>query len=203
MKKKQTSFTLPVMICTAMLSALAFVLMLLELPYILFPTAPYLKLDFSDIPAIFGAVVFGPVCGILVELIKNILEMLVRGIGTQMGFGNIQNFLVGCAYVIPFALLYRRMEKRGIGLSARLIASGIVGLVVMIIIGFLSNLVMAPLFFRFFLGDPMTWEAAVAASIISIPFNAIKAILLTVLMIPVITLGIKPIKKMVHSAGTL
>ena len=87
---------LVMMVATAMLSALALVLFLLfEFP--LLSAAPYLKMDFSDIPAIFGAVVFGPVCGVMVELIKNLLEMMVRGLGSQMGFGNIQNFLLGCA----------------------------------------------------------------------------------------------------------
>ena len=64
---------LVMMVATAMLSALAVVLFLLfEFP--LLSAAPYLKMDFSDIPAIFGAVVFGPVCGVMVELIKNLLE---------------------------------------------------------------------------------------------------------------------------------
>lgn len=96
-----------------MLAAISLVLyLLLEFPML--PAAPYLKMDFSDVPAAFGAVMFGPVCGLSVELIKNILEMLIRGMGTQMGFGNLQNFLIGCAYVLPYALLYRRMEGREI-----------------------------------------------------------------------------------------
>lgn len=100
---------LVMMVATAMLSALALVLFLLfEFP--LLSAAPYLKMDFSDIPAIFGAVVFGPVCGVMVELIKNLLEMMVRGLGSQMGFGNIQNFLLGCAYLLPLPL-FSRIKK--------------------------------------------------------------------------------------------
>ena len=101
---------LVVTIATAMLGAIAFVLMMLEFPLPLF--VPYLKMDFGDVPAVLGAVLFGPWCGIAVELIKNLLEMLVRGLGTQLGFGNLQNFLIGCSYMLPLALIFRRSEKR-------------------------------------------------------------------------------------------
>lgn len=110
MSARTKSQHLQALVATAMLSAVALVLMLLEFP--LLPAAPYLKMDFSDVPAVLAGVLFGPVYGVLTELLKNLLEMLIKGIGTQMGFGNLQNFLIGCSYVLPFTLIYRRGKKK-------------------------------------------------------------------------------------------
>ena len=90
MSARTKSQHLQALVATAMPSAVALVLMLLEFP--LLPAAPYLKMDFSDVPAVLAGVLFGPVYGVLTELLKNLLEMLIKGIGTQMGFGNLQNF---------------------------------------------------------------------------------------------------------------
>ena len=85
-----------VMICIiAMLSAVSFVLFLFEFPIL--PSVGHLKLDLSDIPALVAGVFYGPRPAVIVELIKNIIELIAKGFGTQMGFGNMMNFIVGCA----------------------------------------------------------------------------------------------------------
>ena len=68
---KKTKNPLLVICITAMLSAIAFVLMLWEFPVAPIPAAAHLKMDLSDIPALFGAIVFGPGAGIIIEFIKN------------------------------------------------------------------------------------------------------------------------------------
>ncbi len=182
------------MVATAMLSALALALFLIfEFP--LLAAAPYLKMDFSDVPAIFGAVVFGPVCGVMVELIKNLLELMVRGLGSQMGFGNLQNFLVGCAYLLPFAALFTGFKKKNLSTFWRLILASLAGTVSMLVIGFFSNWAVAPLFFQFFLNDPLGSGEALAAAWISVPFNLIKGLILSVLMVPLLTLTLKPVRR--------
>ena len=97
-------------ICS-MLSAMSFVLMLLEFP-VTPPAMGHLKMDFSDIPALFVGVIFGPVYSVIVELVKNLLELVFKGMGTQMGFGNLMNFIVGCAYIVPFSLVLRRKKEK-------------------------------------------------------------------------------------------
>ncbi len=185
---------LVILVATAMLSALALAIYLLfEFP--LLPTATYLKMDFSDIPAIFGAVVFGPVCGVMVELMKNLLEMMIRGLGSQMGFGNLQNFLVGCAYLLPFAACFNGFKKKNLSTTWRLILASLAGIVSMLVIGFFSNWAVAPLFFQFFLNDPLGPGEALAAAWISVPFNLIKSLILSVLMVPLLTLTLKPIRR--------
>ena len=101
------------LVLISLLSAIAFVLMMLEFPiFAAIPGLQHLKLDFGDVPAAFAGALLSPGVGVVVELIKNLLELLVRGIGSQMGFGNLMNLLVGCAYVVPFALLYKRFLGR-------------------------------------------------------------------------------------------
>jgi len=88
----------------AMLSAVSFVLMLLSFPIAaVFPA--FLKLDLSDLPALLGGFALGPVAGILIELIKNILNILIKGTDTG-GVGELSNFIVGCFFVVPASIIY-------------------------------------------------------------------------------------------------
>ena len=74
---------------TGVLSAAAFVLMLIEIPVpMLIP--PFIKFDFSDLPALIGAFAMGPLCGILIEFIKNLLHTFVSG---SFGVGELSNFM--------------------------------------------------------------------------------------------------------------
>lgn len=90
------------------LSALAWVLMALNFPlFVFFPAE--LKLDFSDIPAIIGGILAGPVAGVLIELIKNILHFLT--LSSHGGIGEIANFFSGAGLVLPLTLIVRKNEK--------------------------------------------------------------------------------------------
>ena len=77
------------MIKISLLSALALILMYLDFPVI--PIFPWLKIDFSDVPALLGAFGFGPLSGVLIELIKNILVILIKGSSTGL-VGEVANF---------------------------------------------------------------------------------------------------------------
>lgn len=104
--KKVTLLTL---IKVSVLSAMAFVLMYLDFPLPIFPA--FLKIDFSDIPALLGTFAMGPVAGIIIELIKNLLIILLKG--TQTGFvGEFANFIVGAALVGTAGIIYSRSKTR-------------------------------------------------------------------------------------------
>lgn len=91
----------------AILASAATILMLLELPIIFMP--PFLKLDFSDIPAIIGAFALGPLAGCLIVMLKNILHVS----NTQTAaIGEMANFLVGTGFVVPAAVIYRQQKNR-------------------------------------------------------------------------------------------
>ncbi|WP_371374122.1 ECF transporter S component [Sporomusa aerivorans] len=99
----------------AVLASAAAILMVLELPVILMPG--FLKLDFSDIPAIIGAFALGPLAGCLIVLIKNFIHLS----STQTaGIGEMANFFVGAFFVVPAAFIYRYKKNRSGAMLAML-----------------------------------------------------------------------------------
>ena len=93
---------------TAMLGAIATILMFLDFP-IPFLIPPFIKMDFSELPALLAAFSLGPVSGMAVCLIKNAVNLLHTTTG---GVGELCNFLLGCCFVLPAGLLYRYHKSR-------------------------------------------------------------------------------------------
>ena len=174
-----------------MLSAMAFVLYLFE--FQLIPGSSYLKLDLGDIPALAGGIMFGPAAAVIVEAVKNVIEMLVRGIGAQMGFGNIMNFLVGCAYTVSFSLVYKKLKETKKP-SISLVASSAVGIASIVVVGFFGNLLIAPLFFKAFLSVDLTSEALKAAVLSATALNLIKGAVLSIVSFPIVNVILKRLK---------
>ncbi len=98
------------------LSAIAFIVMFFEFPVPFFP--PFLKIDLSDIPAIIGAFAFGPVAGVTIELIKNLLHLIFRN--ETGGIGELANFLTGGSFVLVAGLIYFRKKSKTYALMALL-----------------------------------------------------------------------------------
>ena len=94
---------------TAMLSAVAFVLMFLDFP-IPFLIPPFGKMDFSELPALLAAFSLGPVYGVVVCLVKNLVHFITMT--TTGGAGEICNFLLGACFALPAGLIYQRMKTR-------------------------------------------------------------------------------------------
>ncbi|MCR5354462.1 MAG: ECF transporter S component [Lachnospiraceae bacterium] len=114
---------------TAMLSAVAFVLMYLEIPVPVIPS--FIKFDFSDLPALLGAFALGPVYGVLIELVKNVLHLVVS---QSMFIGELSNFILGATFTFTAGLVYKlNKNKRGA------IVGGIVGALVMGIVSVPAN----------------------------------------------------------------
>lgn len=100
----------------AILSTLAFILMLFELPLPFMP--PFLKIDVSEIPVLLATFALGPFSAVLVELLKNGLHLFRT---STMGVGELANFLVGAAFVVPVGIIYKMHKNRKgafIGLAA-------------------------------------------------------------------------------------
>lgn len=94
----------------AMLGAVATVLMLFEFP-IPFIAPPFYEMDFSEVPVLVGAFAMGPVAGIAIEAIKILLNFVINGTITA-GVGELANFIFGCAFLLPAALIYRKNKTR-------------------------------------------------------------------------------------------
>lgn len=108
---------------TGMMTALAEVLMMLEIALPLMPG--FLKYDLSDIPALFAGFVCGPLAAVIVEFLKNLLHMPFTN--TQY-IGEVANFISGSCFVLAATIVYRKIgEIKGVILS---LAAGTVALTV-------------------------------------------------------------------------
>ena len=107
---------------TAMLSAVAYLLAFVEFPVPLSPS--FARMDLSDLPALIGAFAFGPLSGLLIELVKNTLQLLTTSTG---GIGEIANFLMGAAYVVTAGFIYKRHKTKKTALLACITASFVMG----------------------------------------------------------------------------
>ncbi len=138
----------------AILAAVAFVLMYVELPLPFIP--PWLKLDFSEIPVLLGAFALGPVAGIIIQGIKCLLFLLIRG-SMSGGVGELANFLIGVAFVVVAAIIYKKKHNFKFAIIGTLIGL----LVAAVVAGILNYYVLIPFYANTGL---MPMEAIIAAS---------------------------------------
>lgn len=140
MKKTNSSIKVRNIAVTAMLSAIAFILMYLEFAVPVMPG--FIKFDFSDLPALLGSFALGPVYGIIICLIKNVLHLTVS---QSMFVGELSNFILGVAFVVPAGLIYQHKKSK-----KNAIIGGIVGAVFMGVFSIVSNYyVVYPVYYNF------------------------------------------------------
>lgn len=108
---------------TAMLSAVAYILMFLDFSVPFMPS--FIKMDLSELPALIGSFAMGPVCGVLICLIKNILHLFITSTG---GVGELSNFILGVAFVLPAGLIYRYKKTKTSALAGSLAGAFIMGI---------------------------------------------------------------------------
>lgn len=173
----------------AMLGAVATVLMLFEFP-IPFIAPPFYEMDFSEVPVLVGAFAMGPVAGIAIEAIKILLNFVINGTITA-GVGELANFIFGCAFLLPAALIYRSNKTR-----KNAIIGMAVGTVVMTVAACIINaLVLLPAYGAAF-GMPVDAFVQMGTSINKAidslftfavlavgPFNLIKGIAVSVVVL--------------------
>ena len=109
---------------TAMMGALSFVLQLLEFP-IPFLIPEFIKFDFSDLPALISSFSLGPVSGVLVCLIKNVLHLTVSTTG---GVGELANFLLSACFAGVAGLVYKYRKTKSGALLGSLLGALFMGL---------------------------------------------------------------------------
>ena len=187
-----------------MLGAIAVVLMLFEIPL---PFAPsFYEIDFSEVPVMIGTFAIGPVAGVAIELVKILLNFIINGT-TTAGVGEVANFLIGCALVVPAGIIYRRKRTR----TGAIIGMA-VGTVFMTLIGCLLNAyVLLPVYataFQMPIDALVAMGTAVNGSIDSLftfvafavaPFNLLKGVLVS-LIVFLIYKKISPVFRMNHQA---
>ena len=170
----------------AMFSALGGVLMLLEIP--LFFAPGFYKIDLSELPVLMSAFYLGPVAGVITELLKVLIKLLLKGTSTAF-VGDFANFVVGCTFVLPAAVIYHHHKTRRTA-----IVGMAVGTLVMTVFGSVFNAVyLIPKFAELYgmplevivgmgtkINGSITSVATLAAYAVA-PFNIVKGTLVSAL----------------------
>lgn len=103
MNSKRTRY----LVVTAMLSAVSIVLMQFDFSVPFMPS--FIKMDLSDLPALIGSFSMGPLYGVLIALVKNLLHLLRTSTG---GIGELSNFLLSALFVLPAGLIYQKKKTK-------------------------------------------------------------------------------------------
>lgn len=189
------------LVVTAMLSALATVLMIFEIP-LPFIAPPFYEMDFSEVPVLIGAFSMGPSVGVIIEAVKILLNLIINGTTTG-GIGEIANFVIGCAYILPASIIYKKKKTKGNAILAMTIAT-----VTMAILGvFINAYVMIPIYSAFmpleqiinmgkdivpFITNTLTFCVFCVA-----PFNLIKGAIVSIIT----TFIYKPLSRIINKNG--
>lgn len=181
------------MVAVAMLTAIAEVLYMLDFPIFAGPFA-FLKFDFSDIAALIGGICFGPGAGVIIELLKNLFHVFIKGLGSTMGFGDLMNFIVGSAYIVPFVLCFNEFSKK-MKKSVAILVSSVIGCLALIGIGAAANYFVAPLYFKYFVGQVISDEFLIGYLSYACIINVIKGVMLSAVAYPVIFVLVDKLKK--------
>ncbi|NLX61948.1 MAG: ECF transporter S component [Tissierellia bacterium] len=177
-----------VLVKVSVLGAISFLLMLFDFPLWFAPS--FLKFDFSDVPALIGSFALGPFAGVLVQLVKNLLNLALEGTDTA-AVGELANFVVGSIFVFTAGFFYHRnksFKNAVIGMVAGIIA-------MTISISIINYYVMIPLYAKIF-GWPIEQIVALGTAVNKfvvdfktlilfavVPFNLVKGILVTLVTI--------------------
>lgn len=183
----------------AVLTAIASVLMLLEMPLWFAPG--FYKLDISEAVILMGGFAMGPGAAILIEFLKNLINILLNGTTTAY-IGELANFITGCSFVVPAALIYKyHKNKKGALISM------VAGSLSLMMIGSLLNyFVLIPAFSQFYnlpIENIISMGAAVNPLVSDLkslvvcavaPFNLVKGIVCSTLAM----LLYKRVSKILH-----
>ena len=183
----------------SILSALAAVIMLFEFPLWFAP--PFYELDFSEIPILIGAFALGPMAGVLMEFLKNVLNLLITGTTTAF-VGELANFITGCAFILPAAIIYKYKKTFWgaiVGIVAGVLSLAVIGSLLnyFFIIPAFSKLYKLPIEAIISMGaeknslikDLKTFVALAVA-----PFNLFKGVVCSLLVLPIY----KRVSKILH-----
>lgn len=183
---KTKLFSLHNMTKIAILTAISAVIMLLEFPL---PFAPsFYELDLSETVILMGGFAMGPMAAVMMELLKNILNLLMNGTITA-GVGEFANFAMGCALVVPAAVIYKyKKTMRGAILAL------CVGVLSLVVVGaFVNYFIMIPAYVALagfpldaILGmakevNPLVGSLESMIVFAVMPFNLVKGIICSVL----------------------
>lgn len=177
-------FTATFMSRVSILAILGFLLMLFQVRLPFCP--PFMEFDLGDLPAVVGTLVMGPVAGIWIQFIKNVIKVIVNG--NSGGVGELVNFILGIIYIIPIGLMHKKFKNfKGFAIGA------LIGSILLVIMGCLINyFIMIPVYAKIYgvpLEEIINMVSSVNGLVVDLkslvlysiaPFNIVKAIILGV-----------------------
>ena len=168
-----------------MLAAVAFILQYLEVPIPLMPS--FLKLDFSTLPALIGGLMFGPVAGVIIEVIKNTLHMLLKNTDGLI-IGEISNVIAGACFILP-AIYMQRLGKGKKGFLTGLALGTLLMTIVMAIANAYALLPAYAVLYQMpieqllqMFNATSIWSLVLAGIV---PFNLFKGVIISLVAYPV------------------
>ena len=164
----------------AVFSALAAIIYLFDFSLPFFP--PFIKLDFADLPALIAAFTFGPVTGILIQVVRNALHLFVSNTG---GVGELANIVIGSTMVGTAGFIYQYNRTKAGAFKALLAGTIAMTLVAMP----LNYYIILPLYSLFMPIDKiLTLSAKFIPAIhdkftfilyVTLPFNLLKGVVIS------------------------
>lgn len=181
-------FTTKKMAIVAILSSMSAVLMLVSFPLPFFPS--FYRLDFSEVPVLIGAFALGPIYGIMIEVIKILLNTILNGTITAY-VGEIANLLIGISFVVPASIIYRANKtKKGALLSLlssiMIMTTCAVVLNYFVLIPAYSAIANFPLEAILSMGskiNPLVVNKLSFVLFMTLPFNVLKGVLVSIILI--------------------
>ena len=183
---KRSILSIQVMTKVGLLAALAGVLMLFEFPLWFAP--PFYELDLSELPVLIGTLTLGPLAGVFIELVKIMLNLAINGTVT-FGVGEAANFLIGCSFILPVGLIYRKFPS-----FKGLLAGLGLGILTLCLVGALANYFLLLPVYSVAFGIPLEGLVAMGSAInpaitnmgtfilwAVVPFNLLKGLVISIL----------------------
>lgn len=191
-KRNKKIFNLTI---TAVMAAIGTVIYMVFPEINIIPGVSYMKIDFSDFPAVLTGMIFGPVQGILVEVVKNIIHLTKT---TTLGIGEIMNVILGSGIVLSMSLftkLFAKVFKEKRFSIKTYAISAIITIIITIILGWVANIVFTPIFYKL-MGIPLVTETYWAGVWGSTALNTVKACFNVIPFYPVYFAVDKIVKKL-------
>ncbi len=154
---RKEQLTTRTMVKISALSVIAFILMLLDFP--LWFTPPFIKFDISDVPSLIGSFAMGPMAGVLVQLLKNLLDLFIDGSDTA-AIGELANFIVGSIFAYSAGLIYYKNKT----LKTAIIGMIVGTLTMTVSISLINYYIMIPFYAKAF-GMPIDSIVAMGSAV--------------------------------------
>ena len=191
--QRNKTFSTPYLTRMALLVAVASILFLLEIPIVAF-----YKLDLSIIPVLMGAFSMGTLPGVIILALKDLIGLMHS---SSAGIGELADFIMGCAIVVPASVIYHRNKTK----KTALLGMAVGTLCMIVAAVFVNKFIMLPFYMGAF---HMDMDAIIAFAnvsfvdsewklllLITAPFNLLKGVVLSF----VTSLIYKPLSPLLHA----